>query len=608
MELVESLRRVTLFERVAEDYLFEIADVCDERTLPPGGVISRQADYGTALVLLAEGEAIIHHVDAKGLRRPTGMLTAGDWFGVTSLFLVEPRDATVTAVTDVRCWVLYRRDFEELVERHARLGRRLTIPPAIREKLRAPRYSWMEPGETVTTAAKRHWLRLLAATASALLTSALVVTLSWGMSLYYPWVFWRYLALGAIGVYGLLFIWHLIEWGNDYFAVTSRRVTHRERVALLYESRDEAPIDRVQNVSVVRPFMGEWFDFGHITVVTAAEVGTIRFDFCAHPDEVSAIIFEQIERTRAARRAVQRQSIRDELSVHLGLEEEPSEDAAGEAEQGSLDLQGEPPGPEVTLGPLARFANYLVRSRLVPSSRIETEKEVIWRKHWLFLAQSVWLPALVAAITGGLSLVGYLELIPDFTTMGLPSLVGVTLSYWPAVTLFLAVLSLFFFWWQFSDWDNDQYIVTDERIIDIHKERPVLSRTRRDEASLGQIQNVSSSVPDALAGVFGYGNVVVQTAGGSKGFTFDGVPYPQEVQREIFQRMEVFRENERAREASRRRSEIAEWFGVYEEIRQGDPMTEEELARRMEEAEDRRRQEQQDEPRVPGDLDIVENE
>lgn len=602
MDLVESLRRVTLFERVAEDYLYQLADLCEERTLPPGAIITRQADYGTALVLLAEGEAIIHRVDAKGLRRPVGMVSAGEWFGISSLFLVEPRDATVSTVTDVRLWVLYRDDFQDLLDRHGRLWRQIRprIPPETREKLDAPDFPWMDPGETVALVTRRHWLRLLAATANALLISALAIALCWAIYLYYPWEGLRYVALGVLGVYVLVFAWHYVEWGNDYFAVTNRRVTHRERVALLYESRDEAPIDRVQNVTVVRPFMGDWFDFGHVTIVTAAEVGSIRFDFVPHPDKVSREVFDEIERARAARRAVQRQSIREELAMHLGLDEESSEASHG-ALGVSLDMQGEPPGPEVTLGPVARFANYLIRSQVLPSSWVETDEQVIWRKHWLFLAETVAGPFVMAFVCSLLSLLGFLRVVGEIRLAAFPPLVSQAVNHWPWATFVAAMWGIVRFWWEFSDWDNDQYIITNERIIDVHKDRPIFSQTRRDMASLGQIQNVSSKVPSAIAGVFDFGDVNVQTAGGEKGFTFDGVPHPGDVQREIFRRMEVFRENERAREAARRRSEIAEWFGVYEEMRQGDPMTEEEIARRLQEA-DQRAQERRAEEREGRDL------
>ena len=56
----------------------------------------------------------------------------------------------------------------------------------------------------------------------------------------------------------------------------------------------------------------------------------------------------------------------------------------------------------------------------------------------------------------------------------------------------------------------------------LEKAYPIMQRR---EASLGMIQNVHFEVPHVIAGLLGYGNVVVQTAGAGE-FTFTGVPNP----------------------------------------------------------------------------------
>mgnify|MGYP003862854437 CR=1 FL=1 len=126
--------------------------------------------------------------------------------------------------------------------------------------------------------------------------------------------------------------------------------------------------------------------------------------------------------------------------------------------------------------------------------------------------------------------------------------------YFTLITLFFALFGAGWFWWESTDWGNDLYIVTNERIIDMEK-RPLFFAEQRREASLGVIQNVSLKIPNIIAVVFNFGDVVVQTAGAGE-FTFDGVPNPREVQREIFRRMEAYREAQREKEAARRSAAI----------------------------------------------------
>jgi len=196
---------------------------------------------------------------------------------------------------------------------------------------------------------------------------------------------------------------------------------------------------------------------------------------------------------------------------------------------------------------------------IIPRTRIETPDSVTWRKHWIFLALGA-APALILSIGLGIATCYGLRGLPEGLVAWLPQ--------YPYLTLLLTALAMAWFWWQCSDWANDLYIVTDTRVIDIEK-RPLFFAQERREASLGMIQNVSLSIPNPLARIINYGYVLVQTAG-SGDFTFDRVANPREVQREVFRRLEQFRETQRQKEAARRRAELGEWFTVYDNLRQGE--------------------------------------
>ncbi len=556
MDLVEMLRRVPLFQQLSVASLELLAGICEERSVRAGTVLARQADLGANFHLIDAGEAIVHRINDQGLRRPVGTMQAGDYFGITALFVGEPRDATVTASTDMHYYVINRAAFDQLLQANPEIRRELVIPQDILAKLRAPRYPWLNPGELVILQCRRHWLvlaqRFVPITLVLLLLAALIATLVILGLLSTKWL----LGLAVIaGLYIPFALWRWFDWRNDYFVVTTHRVTHRERVAFLYESREEIPIDRVQNINVERKLLGSLFHFGTLTIETAARMGKLLFAHIPKPDHMRETILQQLERARATRRAAERLAIRSELVTSLNMHAPAASVEASAGHEQPVSMLTLPEAPATEPGSLVRALNTLGALGCLPRTRIETDESITWRKHWIFLLREAIPPMLLGALLAALTVMGLFHQ---------PSFLYERAPYFWLITLALAIVSLGRFWWGAADWANDEYIVTDERIIDIEK-RPMFFSEQRREAPLGMIQNISLRMPNLLAAVFNYGDVIVQTAG-SESFTFERISNPSDVQREIFRRMDTYREAERKREAALRRAEMSEWFSIYQEV------------------------------------------
>lgn len=560
MDLIGALGGLPLFRRLSAEQLGLVADLAEAHVVAAGGVLSRQADLGEHLFLLASGEAVIHRVDEAGLRRPVGMLSAGMAYGVTSLWIDAPRDATVTAVTACRVWTIGREPFHALLASRPALARALDLPEEVAQVLDAPDFPWLEPGETVTLYTHRHSLSYVAAVLGWSVAVAVYGVLLAALPRVTEWspnaVVW---GAPAALVYGLALAWHWIDWHNDYLAVTNRRVAHRERVALLYESRYEAPLDRVQNINVRRGLLGAILDYGDLSVETAAKVGRLHVERIPHPERAREAIFSQQARMRATQRAAERARIQEALAGRIASERadlppppEPlfhERPAEGKVEGDDALTVAEP-------GALLRVVGWLARTGILPATRMATAEGVVWRRHWIHLLGAVARPLVLAFLCGGLA---------AFGVRGLPARIVALTPAYPLIMGALAVGGLAWAWWEANDWSNDLYAVTDERIVDIEK-RPLFFAEHRREATLGVIQNVSFEMPTFWAAVFDYGDVLVQTAGSGE-FTFLQVPGPREVQAEIFRRMEAYRERQRRLEAEGRRHEFAEWLAAYDEIR-----------------------------------------
>jgi len=558
MQIVDLLRRTTLFDQVSAERLNRVAERCVAQDAQAGTIITRQGDLGSAFVVIESGEAIAHRIDNEGKQRPVGMLSPGDAYGTASLFLGEPRDVTIKATSPMRVWILERQALEALLDEEPSLWDELSLPESLVQQLDASRQEWLEAGEIVVAITRRHWLVLLQGclfpTLALLAYAALLILVQRQGGTIAPWGLF---VVPALLLYIVSIAWVYVDWRNDYLAVTNRRVTHQERIALLYESRDEIILDRIQNLQVSRGFWGSTFGFGDITLQTAAHSGHLRFTAAPQPEALRDLIFEEQSRFLAARRAAERRLIKRSLAAKLTPEAMPPEEevlvperALGEAEE---------PPETAAKGLLHHWIARLLGPGLTPQT-IAAEDAAIWRKHWLAAVGSTFAPGLMLMALIALTATPFgKHLYPTPVTGELRVTIAIL---YVSLLLWLA--------WKLLDWANDVYVVTSDRIIHIER-RPLLFSEERREASLSMIQHVSLRIPHMLANLLNYGDVLVETAGPGE-FAFRRVARPREVQREIFRRIEAHREEQRQRDAARQRAELTEWFDVFQEMHgQTDP-------------------------------------
>ena len=104
------LGRIPLFAECSGDELEAIARVADELSLPEGRELMRQGATGRELVVIVEGEVAIER-DGETI----AIGRDGDFFGEMALVSGQPRNATVTANTDLRVLVLDGLSFDRLL-------------------------------------------------------------------------------------------------------------------------------------------------------------------------------------------------------------------------------------------------------------------------------------------------------------------------------------------------------------------------------------------------------------------------------------------------------------------------------------------------------------
>jgi CRP/FNR family transcriptional regulator len=126
-DLVALLKRVPVFETLAEDDLARVADVAVPRSFEGGQVVFREGDASDTCYIVRSGHtrAVRSHPDGRTIT--LAQFGPGDIFGELAMFDDETRSATVEALDDVRSVALLGRDMRRLLTEHPELGAKLVV-------------------------------------------------------------------------------------------------------------------------------------------------------------------------------------------------------------------------------------------------------------------------------------------------------------------------------------------------------------------------------------------------------------------------------------------------------------------------------------------------
>src|SRR6266545_5422130 len=112
-DLVESLKRVSLFSGVRDKELGRLAKVMRESRFNEGETITTEGQSGVGFFVIEDGNAT---VSLRG--EVVRTLGPGDHFGEIALIDEGPRSATVIATTDLRCRGMTSWEFRPFVQSH----------------------------------------------------------------------------------------------------------------------------------------------------------------------------------------------------------------------------------------------------------------------------------------------------------------------------------------------------------------------------------------------------------------------------------------------------------------------------------------------------------
>jgi hypothetical protein len=512
----------------------------ERRDYEPGEMIVRQGERAASYLILLQGNAQVVVEDRQGEVQTLEELSEGDTYGEAALFYSQPHQASLMAVKSTAILHWPRESLRAFLDQHepAMQGFRYSADSELlAHKVNFP---WLAEGEVIHALSRKDanilWQGLTFPALVLLIGLALIVIgmMSLGLMALIPGI--------ILGILGLLFgFWRWIDWGNDYYVVTNKRIIWLEKVVALYDSRQEAPLHMVLSVSVSTDVVGRSLGYGDVVIRTYT--GQLTFRKVNDPHSMAAIIEDRWRRVRDKQEKQDRKVIVENLRKKLAEGDELSD----EAEEQTL------------LTPLASGQDKIGLDRWTFQIRFEEGGIITYRKHWAVLLRFVGLPSVLFLLSAG------------FLGARLSGL----LQFGSSSSFALIVLLLMFplgTWWiyQYIDWANDIYQVTPDQIVDVYK-KPLASELRK-VASLENILSTEVKRKGVLGVLLNYGDVIAEV--GTAKFTFEGVFNPAEVQQDIVRAQEALLERQKKRDQHRRQDELLEWLTVYHQETQQDESSE----------------------------------
>jgi hypothetical protein len=542
---VAFLNRVHLFTGLTEDQMGTVAAELTEQTFPPGKEIIKLGDPGGSLYLIWSGKVTVTRL---GTERPSGVLADGDYFGEDSIVVNHHhQSATVIASEETTTLVLTRTQFEKLIKQIGLLGTNIHVTINSHRLEKRVHFKWLEENEVVYFLARKHSILLVQGlTLPVLLALGAIIGMlaSWYFSLWQPqlatvWYISLIVGLCAAG-WG---VWNGIDWGNDYYIVTDRRIVWVEHVVGLYESRQETPLSAVQRVNVELDLTGRLLDYGDLVVQTIVGT-TLKFRSVDHPYQAAALIDQHWKRTQDVSRKTS--SKMEEGEMKTALRARLVDGQAGLADVDPVVAQTEQKND-----PYKDQRGFINLFRL----RFEHLTTVTYRKHLFVLFEQTLIPGVILLFLFVILVLGVFSKSASFATL---------LKVDP---LMLALLWAFLYvaaiaWWiyEYIDWSNDIFQVTPDQIMDIDK--TPLGQVTSDIASLDNILSIGYQRVGILELLFNYGTVFI-TIGGGKEMHFENVYNPSAVQQDIERRRleRLARKDQETIKTERER--VADWFAAY---------------------------------------------
>lgn len=574
MELLTHLRNISFFEHLEPHEFEALAAHFHLTRYIEGDDILKQGQQTEHFFIVEAGAVNMRHTDRSGLERPVGSKGPGDYFGIKMFTTQEPSEYTFESISAASLWVLERREWDRVLAESPGF---LDHMPELRQEFeRLTRgLDWLAPGEVIHLMTRRHWWALVLMCSLPLAVAALFSIAFWvsarlGVAARLNWL---------LPVYAVVMVaclvwtaWRALNWWNDTFIVTNRRVVSINKIIFFSETRNELAIDKIQSQRIERGGpISVLLNISDLRITSASsDAMGVLFAQVGDVERIQHIISNEQVRVQEVNRAKEREQLRGQIAREIRpyVFQQPAAPEPAKTEYSAraaavvLPWQRWGPGRKKRVArPRPKTPPVPLRKRLrdiwisMFGTEIREGKIVTWRKDYFILFQQIgiWLlfflvlVAVIAAIT-------YAGDIRSFVNNGVYTGLG-----------FLTLIAFLGVVWQWLDWRVDLYRLTENEIFDIES-LPFGLRYHESKADLNRIQDVTYAREGIINTLLDYGDVITRVAGNAQPFTFIAVTHPRMVADEISERIEILKLRATERTARENTRQVVDAIVAYHRL------------------------------------------
>jgi len=518
------LKEQYLFQALKDEEVEQITRLFKPTTLHNGETLYHRGQPGKNFFIVVTGDVTLHFGQGE-----TSQVGWREHFGEEALLNNQPRLATARAAGETTLLSLHERPFHLLLETFPAIKNMLVAINDSDRLARTQPFAWLGEGEIIRFIDRKHiltfYFSLILPLLLAALTTAAIFFLQLDMLIFIPL---------SLVFYGSWVVWSWIDWGNDFYIVTSERVAWIEKVVWLHDQRQEVPLGSVLSVNISTHQLQRLIGYGDVIIRTYT--GNMPMNNAGHPAVLSALIqeahFVSQERYKQTEAAKIDETIRGRLDDSEGETRPPAlESPMSETGQETLPRTTE----SITL--IQQFLNLF-------RDRYELEGIITYRKHKLVLLLRSWWLVLTFV---GLATAFFARLVNLITA---PTLAVIAVS---------ALLNLLILLYIFVDWANDRFQLTRKQVIDI--DRKPLGRETKRSALLENILSLDYKRKNVIQRLFNFGTVAINV--GDIQLDFENVAKPKRVQNEIFEFYNTALKRKEREQAQRHREDMVEFLAAY---------------------------------------------
>ncbi|MBI5555917.1 MAG: cyclic nucleotide-binding domain-containing protein [Elusimicrobia bacterium] len=120
---IDFFSKVNIFNGLSRFAVGKLVTAMYSRKYEAAEIICPEQELGKALFIIMSGEVAITR--QSGTRREDKIISrlkSGDFFGEMALLEEKPRSATATALTDGELYIIYKANFDSMIEKDPKIG------------------------------------------------------------------------------------------------------------------------------------------------------------------------------------------------------------------------------------------------------------------------------------------------------------------------------------------------------------------------------------------------------------------------------------------------------------------------------------------------------